>query len=275
MSIAFFKAHWIALLLSAGAIAAPIALPQANWTPVLLSLTGLVWGLSSAFALRRSTSLMGTGTVAEAMAHHSEEMGKVIPRSEPYGKIQEERALVHSLFDDLNQKVQNEVTTIRNELYRIREHVGDAAAQLSDSFQGLTEWSQTQQNLIMSVIENVQPAAASSSDDVSKSLEHVSNLANQIDEDIRQAVRVLQFEDIISQQLDNPLQHLDMLEHFVTVLKDSWEELDAMQMAAETDSGARLQQIRDHLSQSMQYWEDKDDTLVRQDSMQAGSIDLF
>ncbi len=276
MSITFFKAHWIALLLSAGAIAAQFALPQANWTPVLFGLIVLVWGLTSAFALCRSASAMETGTVSDAIAHGPGEVGEAIPQSEPYNdQIQQEQALVRSLFDDLNQTVRNEVATIRNELYRIREHVGDAAAQLSDSFQGLTEWSQTQQNLIMSVIENVEPEATSSGDEVSKSLAHVSNLANQISEDISQAIRVLQFEDIVSQQLDNPLQHLDMLERFVTVLKNSWDELNAIEAVVETDCAARLRHIRDNLSQSMQHWEEKDDTLVRQDSMQAGSIDLF
>ncbi len=266
MLSAFVKAHWIALFLSAGALTVQYALPQANLAPVLLGLIVLAWGLTSAFALRRSGSAIETDTAPDATTSGSDELGR---------EIQEERALVHSLFNDLNQTVQNEVTSIRDELHRIQGFVGDAAGQLSESFQGMSDRARTQQNLIVSVIENIEAEARSSSDRVSGSLKNVSDLANQINDDVGLAVRALQFEDIVSQRLGNPHRHLDALQSFATVLVDHLDELDAMKATTGVGYSAGLQQIRDNLALFMADGEAEEHTLVGQDSMQAGSIDLF
>ena len=276
MFSSFLKAHWFALLLSAGAAAAAFALPQANLTPVLLGLTVLVWGLTSALALRHSDSSRGIDAASDATLLTPEENGEVLPQSAHQDdQRKEERELVHSLFNDLHHVVQNEVLVIREDISITRELVSEAVTQLNDNLQGLYERSETQQSMLMSVFDNMEPKGTSLDNSISNHLSEISNLTNQFNEHIGQAVQSLQFEDIVSQRLNNPVEHLAFLERFVIILKENLDELDTQVKSMETDYYIGLQQTRDQLSIYKETWEKEDENLVRQQSMEAGSIDLF
>lgn len=215
---------------------------------MLLGLTVLVWGLTTALTLRYVHSAITTRATSDATRLNPKESGDVLDQSElPHheGEIKEEHALVHGLVNDVHRTVQHEVIFIRNEIYRIRTLVSDAVSQLSDSFQGLSERSESQQKMLMSVIENLESEALASGDSVSKSLSDISDLAKQINDHIGQVIRALQFEDIFSQRLEHPLQRLDILKGFVNVLKDNLDELATIAATTEVDYCIRLQQVRD------------------------------
>ncbi len=183
---------------------------------------------------------------------------------------------MHGLFEDLHHAVQDESVIIHDELTHIRDLVGDAFGQLTESFHGLTERTKRQRALILSVTEKVEAEAMSIDDGIAQSLKTITNLANEINDQVGAAVRALQFDDIVRQRLDNPFRHIDRLEQIVAILKDNdWDDPDIIEEATEPDYSVKLQERRSRLSQYIRDGERKESTRIEQPIMKAGSIDLF
>lgn len=108
-----------------------------------------------------------------------------------------------------------------------------------------------------------------------QSLEQVSSITAQINEDVGLAVRALQFEDLVTQLLDYNGVHLDRLEQLVGTLKADIDALHAPEVGTEADYGEGLLRLRDSVTDLREAWETDAHKPVLQESMGTGEIELF
>ncbi|MDH5778259.1 MAG: methyl-accepting chemotaxis protein [Gammaproteobacteria bacterium] len=110
---------------------------------------------------------------------------------------------------------------------------------------------------------------------VSTHLSSVGTITDKINDSVGNAVRSLQFEDMLRQIMEHSAKHIQKLEHVITNLQS--------QFNADPDSGGMTRQesfekvceIRDELVAFIQSDDYKPNKAVDQSSMSEGDIDLF
>jgi len=165
---------------------------------------------------------------------------------------------------ELNEKIREQVKQVKSRSTEVRKVVGDMASN------DMTVAIQTKSQLeaIMAQLNEVN-------DSVAGSLQEVSTLTKQIDEDVATAVRSLQFEDIAGQLVDHTSRHLEKSEHYLAALKEQVEELSCGRDESPSQYRARLVRIHETLSTLRQSWQTDKAKPVEQQSMQEGTVVLF
>ncbi len=109
---------------------------------------------------------------------------------------------------------------------------------------------------------------------ITHSLEEVTGLTGQISSDVDQAVRSLQFEDIISQLINHTRRRVEGIEQLVSVFNSELDE--TVRNGRDTGENARrLNEIRDRLIQIRDSLDLEKIKPVAQQSMDAGEVELF
>lgn len=139
MLMAFLKAYWGASLISLGALCVQSMLPRTEVTLILLVLNTLAWGIPLARLWSQTqTTLAGRDNL-----------------SEPCDTPQPD---VNQLLAEIRSTVQEEVQRIDTSLSQAQGLLRDAVGGLNQSFHGLDSQTQTQQQLVVSLMGDMSGA---------------------------------------------------------------------------------------------------------------------
>ena len=117
------------------------------------------------------------------------------------------------LFEILESAVNEDLLVVKQELRQIKGLVNNASNELSESFYSLSSSCEKQTNLINSLRDSLY------STNNKKLLRELDNIQSSIKKDKADAIRSLQFEDIVTQVSDNSIQYLENLDQFLTEFK--------------------------------------------------------
>jgi methyl-accepting chemotaxis protein len=106
------------------------AVTEQGLVPLWIIIVALAWWLASV----KSSRLMASGSSVDAPAAKKE---------------------LHGLIEDIRHTVHEEISITRNDLGQAREILDDAVSTLSSGFLGLNEQTQSQKDLMMSLIEDM------------------------------------------------------------------------------------------------------------------------
>ncbi len=121
-------------------------------------------------------------------------------------------------------------------------------------------------------IETMMEGIAKMNEGMATKIADVSNMNDQIGVSVGDAIRGLQFEDMVRQMLDFLIAST---ENFEALSNDMRESLDASQEKGISDWANDLEQGRIRLNELKQQWSVKEKKAVAQSSMDEGEIELF
>ncbi len=110
---------------------------------------------------------------------------------------------------------------------------------------------------------------------MTNSLEEITGLTGQISSDVDQAVRSLQFEDIISQLINHTRRRVDSIEQIIAAFHSQLGEIVQDGDGANPGSDSRLEEIRSRLREIRGSLDLEKIKPVAQQSMEAGEVELF
>ncbi len=193
---------------------------------------------------------------------------------------------MNSLVQQIAQSATDTTGQVRAELAQVKSLLSDAIVILLDSFSGLNRESREQNTMIHGVLNNLSSTLESRSqaddvlqevveisDVIAGQLKQVSEVTGRTDALAANAVRSLQFEDIVRQLAESSEGHLDCLERMLAVVVTGVQELHA----AKLDSAGYLHGLHELRLQLKQLQADSDRAgkVVAQSSMETGDVDLL
>lgn len=194
------------------------------------------------------------------------------PASEELG--QEMNLLVRQVED--SAKVM--LGQVRNELGQVRSLVSDAIVILQDSFTGLNQESKAQNKMVLDLLENLHQDAMHEkvgiNDVIGGTLKDVSNTTQRIDHMVADAVRSLQFEDIVRQLTESSERHLDYLEGVLGAVDSGMQDLNRRQLTV-AEYIAGLHELKLQIDQLEARCRGEAEKSVSQVSMSDGEVVLF
>jgi methyl-accepting chemotaxis protein len=161
--------------------------------------------------------------------------------------------------EDFNLKIRQQVETTKETVEEARVIVGNMASK--DMNEALNAKSR---------VTNVLESIAQMNQVIEVRVQDISQVAQKIDANVNNAVRSLQFEDLVSQILGTAGQHLNYLDEHVADL----EEATIMINKQSSDSN-KIDVIKSLLQKLEEKRTQKMHKPVSQDSMAEGEIDLF
>jgi len=112
-------------------------------------------------------------------------------------------------------------------------------------------------------------------DGISSKLGDVSGMISEIESSVSNAVRSLQFEDIVRQLVEQVMSHLGNLNEFTSEISEFIKESQANPAQSEDEHKERVEEFRARIHQKRQEIEDGRMTRVNAASMDEGEIELF
>ncbi len=225
-----------------------------------------------------------TGTVLLVKAIRSNHAGQKPQASD---QTKEEMASeMNSLVQQIAQSATDTTGQVRAELAQVKSLLSDAIVTLLDSFSGLNRESREQNTVIHGVLNDLSSDLESRSqadavlqevveisDVIAGQLKEVSEVTGRIDTLAANAVRSLQFEDIVRQLAESSEGHLDCLERMLALVVTGVQELHA----AKLDSAGYLHGLHELRLQLKQLQADRDrmGKVVAQRSIETGDVDLL
>ncbi|MDG6773314.1 methyl-accepting chemotaxis protein [Thiomicrorhabdus sp. ZW0627] len=110
---------------------------------------------------------------------------------------------------------------------------------------------------------------------ISEKLGDISGVISEIEISVSNAMRSLQFEDIVRQLVDQTMHHLANLNEFSNKINQFVEESKNLPVANEAEHKERIDQLKLVLLQQRDYMETNRMRRVQSESMDEGDVDLF
>jgi methyl-accepting chemotaxis protein len=177
-----------------------------------------------------------------------------------FAVVAEEVRQLSRRSNDMNEEIRRHVTAGREAIANVRTTVGEMAAR--------------DMNATIQIKERVDRAfeeADTFNQYLAGRIGELSGISEQIDAAVGNAVRSLQFEDIVVQALGVADRHVEHL----NVLSDMLDGLCAETSSGAEEPGACLPKIRDRVRELSAAWDVDSHKSVSQVSMDAGATELF
>jgi len=166
--------------------------------------------------------------------------------------------------NQLNEQIRKQAEKARGTVDQVRHIVSETASK--DMEQAVS--SEQQVNLMLTDLEDMNSG-------ITDKLGDVSGIVSQIEMSVGDAMRSLQFEDIVRQLVEQIMNHLSQLNEFSEQVSNFVEESKNLSVADEPEFKERIQQLKMVVQQKRQEMENNRMTRVNADSMDEGEIDLF
>ena len=204
------------------------------------------------------TSLLALNAAIEAA--HAGEAGR------GFAVVADEVRKLSQHSNKFNDEIRSHVEKTRVSITQARKIVGDVASK--DMNMAISAKSRVDTMLEEVSNMNIQ---------VSKNLGTVSGITDNINNNINQAVRGLQFEDIVSQQIDYSQKYLDKLKGYSNGLLSNLQALKEHNNNDDESFNYKesLSQIKIKLSEERASFNHERDKPAHQESMTKGEVELF
>ena len=213
---------------------------------------GIFKMLGNVQSLADQTNLLALNAAIEAARAGEAGRGFAVVATE-VGKLSESSS-------EFNNRIRNQIDTARRTVHEVREMMGELASQdMAPAIEG------------MGHVEDVLKHLSAADAVVSANLCNIARLGEGIDDDVADAVRSLQFEDLARQRVGQVLAQLDGLETLNAAV------LAGLPAAARASDGGcdAARTLRERCTQARVAMADMTHRSVQQKSMQAGEVELF
>ena len=157
----------------------------------------------------------------------------------------------------LNEQIRDSVNKSKISIATVRETVGQMASRdMSDSLKAKTQ------------VEETFHSMGDFNEMLAIQITKLSTHSDQIAADVGEAVRSLQFEDIVTQSLGVVTRHIERLSELSVFIENTHRESNEIDLRALSNAKEKLQGLQDS-------WTIEHNKIVGQDSMNEGDIDLF
>ncbi|PLA75009.1 chemotaxis protein [Hydrogenovibrio sp. SC-1] len=166
--------------------------------------------------------------------------------------------------NQLNEQIRKQAEKAKHTVDHVRQLVSDTAAKDMKEANS----SQDQVTVLIRDLEDMNEG-------ISHKLGDVSGIISEIEVSVSNAMRSLQFEDIVRQLVEQVLNHLENLSGFSHEINRFIEQSKADPVQSVEEHRERLEGFRNTIHQERQHIESKRMRRVSSDSMEEGDIDLF
>ncbi|RMG38647.1 MAG: methyl-accepting chemotaxis protein [Gammaproteobacteria bacterium] len=160
----------------------------------------------------------------------------------------------------------------------IREVIGRSIAETAAARSSIAELASQDMSFAIQSKQRVQETLEridQVNGEVERTMAELSDIGQQIDQLVGDAVRSLQFEDIVRQLAEHSAGRLDQMQAMVKALCDGMEQLRADGRSDPAEMTARLQALGEAVSAQRAECQARGQGPVRQESMDAGEVELF
>lgn len=164
----------------------------------------------------------------------------------------------------LNEQIRNQAEKAKQTVDHVRQLVSDTAAKDMEE----ANTSQEQVTVLVTDLESMNSG-------ISDKLGDVSGIISEIEVSVSNAMRSLQFEDIVRQLVEQVLNHLENLSGFSHKINHFIEESKNDPVKSVAEHKERLESFRHTIHQEREEIESKRMKRVSSESMDEGDIDLF
>ncbi|WP_373020357.1 methyl-accepting chemotaxis protein [Thiomicrorhabdus sp.] len=164
----------------------------------------------------------------------------------------------------LNEQIRKQAEKARGTVDQVRSIVSETASK--DMEHAVS--SQSKVDGMLSDLEEMNGG-------ISEKLGDVSGIISEIEVSVSNAMRSLQFEDIVRQLVDQTMNHLANLNEFSNKVNQFLEESKNLPVANEAEHKERIDQLKMVIRQQRDYIEANRMNRVQADSMDEGDVDLF
>lgn len=179
------------------------------------------------------------------------------------------REAIYGLAEDLNRLVSRENQILQGELGQVSTLVGDAIKILVESFNNLNDQVVEQENLIQSIVAEV----LDSNDQEPEQVSRISELSQQINQNVAAAIRSLQFDDIVQQLVTHSQRRTEQMEQLFVGLYEKLSELKVVEPQDSTQIANYIEAMQEEINHFRVALEKTNP--VKQTSMGAGKAELF
>ncbi len=179
------------------------------------------------------------------------------------------REAVYGLAEDLNRLITREQQILQGELRQVSTLVGDAIKTLVESFNSLNEQVAEQENLIQIIVAEV----LDSNDQELAQVSRISELSQQISQNVASATRSLQFDDIVQQLVTHSHRRTKQMEQLFAGLTKKLSELKVVEPQDSTQIAKYIEAMQEEINCFRVALEKTNP--VKQTSMSAGKAELF
>ncbi|MDX1352471.1 MAG: methyl-accepting chemotaxis protein [Thiomicrorhabdus sp.] len=169
----------------------------------------------------------------------------------------------------LNSNVLNE--QIRKQAEQARVTVDQVRNIVSETASKDMEHAVSSQNKVGVMLGDLEEM----NDGISSKLGDVSGMISEIELSVSNAVRSLQFEDIVRQLVEQVMNHLDNLNRFSSEISEFLQENQASPAQSEEEHKLRVEEFRARIHQKREEVEANRMSRVNTESMDEGEIELF
>lgn len=166
--------------------------------------------------------------------------------------------------NQLNEQIRKQAEKARGTVDQVRDIVSETATKDM-------EHAVSSQSKVNGMINGLEEMNAGISD----KLGDVSGIISEIEVNVSNAMRSLQFEDIVRQLVDQIIHHLMHLEEFSGKVSRFLEESAVLPVTNEVEHQERIEQLKLVIQQQREYMENNRMRRVQADSMDEGDVDLF
>ncbi|MDX1346954.1 MAG: methyl-accepting chemotaxis protein [Thiomicrorhabdus chilensis] len=169
----------------------------------------------------------------------------------------------------LNSNLLNE--QIRKQAEKARGTVDQVRSIVSETASKDMEHAVSSQSKVDGMLNDLEQMNVGISD----KLGDISSVISEIEVSVSNAMRSLQFEDIVRQLVEQSMSHLSGLNEFSNKISQFLAESVNVPVASEDEFKERVEQLKLIMQQQRQQIEDNRMTRVKADSMDEGDVDLF
>ncbi|VAW88347.1 methyl-accepting chemotaxis sensory transducer, partial [hydrothermal vent metagenome] len=158
----------------------------------------------------------------------------------------------------------------------IREHVEKTRVSITDARRIVGDVASKDMNMAISAksrVDMMLEEVGSMNKRVSENLGEVSLISDNINNNVNQAVRGLQFEDIVSQQIDSSQKYLEKLKGFSNDILQGLSELNSTENEITYDES--IKELKLKLKNSRSNLNHERDKPAHQESIVEGEVELF
>lgn len=166
--------------------------------------------------------------------------------------------------NQLNEQIRKQAEKARGTVDQVRSIVSETANK--DMEHAVS--SQTKVDGMLNDLEEMNSG-------ISENLGDVSGIISEIEVSVSNAMRSLQFEDIVRQLVDQAINHLENLNEFSDKINAFLEESRTLPVSSDSEHQERIDQLKMVVSQQRQYMEEFRMKRVQANSMDEGDVDLF
>lgn len=175
---------------------------------------------------------------------------------------------LHNLSDDLSRLVITEQQALNGDLARMSNLLREAAHNLRECFSAMSN-QLTQQSAQL----RQRQSRGADGKPVNKDIESLLSSTNEISSHVAQAVRALQFEDILQQMIGYSRQRTSQIESVFTLVQNQIEDLKDVSREDKDRILEVLRICQDEIAEVQQVLNVS--SPVKQSSLKGGDVELF